>query len=244
MPEKTHDKYELRPLGDRALTIELGATVSAAVTARVRMLADKLWKTRIPGVRELVPAFCSLTVHYDPLVLRDATGNRTAFDVLSVWLAEILSQEDDAVPEPMHLVEVPVCYGGEYGEDIEVICAAHDLTIEELIALHSAPTYFVGMLGFAPGFPYLGGMDARLITPRRATPRPRVARGSVAIGGEHTGIYPFELPGGWHIIGRTPLTLFDLAHDPPSLFAVGDQVRFVPTVPTDFDRIAMERPWR
>jgi inhibitor of KinA len=244
MPEKTHDSYQIRPLGDRGLTIELGAAVSATVTARVRMLADRLQEARIPGVREAVPAFCSVTVHYDPLALPDAPGGRIPFEVLSDRLAEVLSHTGDAPVTPGRLVEIPVCYGGECGEDMEALASAHGLSVAAVIELHSAPTYFVGMLGFAPGLPYLAGLDPRLITPRRATPRPRVPRGSVAIGGEHTGIYPLESPGGWQLIGRTPLTLFDLSRDPPSLLVAGDQVRFIPITPADFDLIAKDQAWR
>jgi inhibitor of KinA len=141
------------------------------------------------------------------------------------------------------LVEIPVCYGGEYGEDLEPLAREHGIPPSQVVELHTGPTYFVGMLGFAPGFPYLAGLDPRLVTPRRSTPRPRVPRGSVAIGGEHTGVYPVESPGGWHLIGRTPITLFDVSRDPPSLLQAGDQVRFVAIPPEEFARIETEGRW-
>jgi len=243
MSDKKHIEYEIRPLGDRALTIEFAAAVSFATAGRVRMLAEALRAARIHAIRETVPSFCSLTVHYDPLVLLENTQGGAAYELLSVRLAEIVSQMSDVVPKPARTIEIPVCYGGEYGEDIGPVGAAHGLSEADVIELHSAPTYFVGMLGFAPGFPYLAGLDEQLVTPRRATPRPRVPRGSVAIGGEHTGIYPFESPGGWHLIGRTPLALFDPSRDPPSLLAAGDQVQFIPIAPADFDRLLKEAPW-
>jgi inhibitor of KinA len=183
-------------------------------------------------------------VHYDPKAFLDKAPGHSPFELLSARVVEIMSRASDVLPHPARMIEIPVCYGREYGEDIRTVCAAHGLSEAEVIALHTAPTYFVGMLGFAPGFPYLAGLDERLVTPRRATPRPRVPRGSVAIGGEHTGIYPFELPGGWHLIGRTPLALFDPSRDPPSLLAAGDQVRFVPIASADCDRLATEGLWR
>jgi len=243
MSDKKHIEYEIRPLGDRALTIEFAAAVSFATAGRVRMLAEALRAANIRGIRDTVPSFCSLAVHYDPLVLLDDAKGHAAYEVLSGRLTEIVSRVSDVVPKPARTIEIPVCYGGEYGEDIGTLSAAHGLSEPDVIELHSAATYFVGMLGFAPGFPYLAGLDEQLVTPRRATPRPRVPRGSVAIGGEHTGIYPLELPGGWHLIGRTPLTLFDPSRDPPSLLAAGDQVRFVPIAPTDFDVLLAEAPW-
>ena len=144
---------------------------------------------------------------------------------------------------PERLLEIPVCYGGEFGEDLEELARRHDMTADRVVELHTAATYFVGMLGFAPGFPYLAGLDRRLVTARRSTPRARVPRGSVAIGGEHTGIYPLDSPGGWHVIGRTPLTLFDLDRDPPSLLQAGDKVRFVAIAPEAFERVEAAGRW-
>ncbi len=231
----------IHPLGDRALVIELADVVSEAATARARSVADRLAQLALPGVREAVPAFCSVTVHYDPVAVYQ-TGPRAEstlpFELLRERLLRLLAAEGTPALASGKFVEIPVCYGGLYGEDLGALALARELAPSKVIELHTAPTYFVGMLGFMPGFPYLGGLDERLVSPRRATPRPRVPRGSVAIGGEHTGIYPMESPGGWHLIGRTPLALFDLTHSPPSLLQVGDRVRFVAIQADEFERRA------
>ncbi len=235
------DQYSIQPLGDRALVIELGSAVSAAVSARVRWFCERVLAAGLPGVRDVVPAFCSLTVHYDPLQFARADGS--AFDAARGAVAALLAEAPEPAEALARLIEIPVCYGGEYGEDLEPLAREHGITPAQVVELHTASTYFVGMLGFAPGFPYLAGLDARLVTPRRSTPRPRVPRGSVAIGGEHTGVYPVDSPGGWHLIGRTPITLFDVNRDPPSLLQAGDEVRFVAIPSEDFVRIEAGGRW-
>ena len=223
---------KILPMGDRALVIEVAPAATAAATDRARALAERIARAQLPGVREAVPAFCSLSVHYDPLAVR---GAGLPFEAVRAQLVALLASADEPAAQPGRLIEIPVCYGGDFGEDLAAVALAHAMPPSRLIALHTAPTYFVGMLGFAPGFPYLAGLDERLITPRRATPRPRVPAGSVAIGGEHTGIYPLESPGGWHLIGRTPLTLFRVERDPPSLLQAGDRVRLVAIAPEAFE---------
>lgn len=234
-------EYSIQPLGDRALVIELGSSVSAAAAARVRWFCERLLAARLAGVRDVVPAFCSLTIHYDPVQFALAGGS--AFDAARSAIEVLLARAMQPPEAAARVVELPVCYGGEYGEDLEQLAREHGISPARVVELHTAPTYFVAMLGFAPGFPYLVGLDRRLVTARRSTPRPRVPRGSVAIGGEHTGVYPFESPGGWHLIGRTPVTLFDVARDPPSLLEAGDQVRFVAIAPEEFARIEMGGRW-
>lgn len=234
----TRSRYEFHPLGDRALLIEVGSEVSEASADLVRRIDERLSGAKLPGLIECVPAFCSLAVHYDPArVAGDdaALRARLPYDVLSEAIASLLEGLDAEAAAPGRVVEIPVCYGGDHGEDLAALALGRGMSAEQFIALHAAPTYFVGMLGFLPGFPYLGGMDERLVSARRATPRPEVPAGSVAIGGTHTGIYTFPSPGGWHLIGRTPLRLFDLARRPPSLLMVGDRVRFVPIPPQAFD---------
>ena len=226
------------PLGDQALIIEVADRVSEAAADRVRQLADRLLLAALPGVREVVPTFCSITVHYDPVAVENTAGGPPVLDVLRERLQALLRAVPETGGGPGQLHEVPVCYGGEYGEDLEAVAAAHNMPADAVVEMHCSASYFVGMLGFLPGFPYLGGLDQRLVTPRRATPRTRVARGSVAIGGEHTGIYPLESPGGWHVIGRTPLLPFDRNRNPPCLFQVGDRVRFLPIDAEEFERRA------
>ncbi len=174
----------------------------------------------LAGVRNLHPAFASLLVTFNPL----ATDPRALEQAIQRLYAEASS-----VPlPPPRTIEIPVCYGGEEGPDLADVAALHGLTQDQVIALHSEPTYQVAFLGFSPGFPYLEGLPPVLATPRLDAPRKRVPPGSVAIGGSHTGIYPLASPGGWRIIGRTPLRLFQPETAPPTLLAMGDQVKFVP----------------
>ncbi|MCC7548561.1 MAG: 5-oxoprolinase subunit PxpB [Burkholderiales bacterium] len=229
------------PLGDRALVIELGGRVSESGAALARRLADAIEAARIPGVREAVSAFSSVSVHYDPARMKAAAAPDQAgigpYQLLQTHLQVVCENLGEEEAAPGVLVEVPVCYGGDYGEDLGYLALAHELAPAKVVELHTRPVYYVGMLGFMPGFPYLVGLDQRLVTPRRATPRPSVPRGSVAIGGQHTGIYPLDSPGGWHVIGRTPLALFDQTRDPPSLFQAGDRVRFVSVTPERYEQL-------
>lgn len=234
-------KYSIQPLGDRALVIELADAVSAAAAAYTRRVCECILAAGLAGVRDVVPAFCSLTVHYDPLQF--AAGGASPVEAVRQAIEAVLSETPEPGELPERSIEIPVCYGGEFGEDLEELARQHDMTPDRVVELHTAASYFVGMLGFAPGFPYLAGLDSRLVTPRRATPRARVPRGSVAIGGEHSGIYPLDSPGGWHVIGRTPLTLFDLSRDPPSLLQAGDKVRFVAIAPEAFEGIEAAGRW-
>jgi inhibitor of KinA len=237
----TAPAYSIQPLGDRALVIELAGAVSAATAAHARWLCDRILGAALPGVRDVVPAFCSLAIHYEPLSW--AAVGATPVEAITRALEALLGTVPEPAEAPTRALEIPVCYGGAFGEDLEELARLHDLTPERVVELHTAPAYFVGMLGFAPGFPYLAGLDRRLVTARRSTPRSRVPRGSVAIGGEHTGVYPIDSPGGWHILGRTPLSMFDLTRDPPSLLQAGDQVRFVAIAPEEFARIEAGGRW-
>lgn len=240
-PRSRNPRFAFFPLGDRALVIELGARVSEALAAQARRLSERLVRAQVPGVREVIPAFSSITVHYEPLRIKqtaDLEGVESApFELLQVRLQALLEADQEDAGAGGTLLEVPVCYGGDYGEDLDVLALAHEMAPSKVVELHTHPIYYVGMLGFMPGFPYLVGLDARLVTPRRATPRPQVARGSVAIGGEHTGVYPLDSPGGWHVIGRTPLSLFDPRREPPSLLQAGDRVRFVAISPERYQQL-------
>ncbi len=191
------------PLGDRALLLELGDHADVSIISRVRALAEHLGEQQLPGVLDLVPALCTLGVHYEPELWRDDTGQHSPYEMLVSGIQKILP-------------------------DLASLALAHDLAPEQVVAIHSASEYTVYMLGFAPGFAYLGQLDERLVCPRRETPRACVPAGSIAVANQYTGIYPAPLPGGWHIIGRTPLQLFDLSRDQPSLISAGDRVKFVP----------------
>lgn len=210
----------LLPAGDAALLVELGSEISQAVNSRVRALDAAVTRAAIPGAVESIPAYASLLVEYDPLRLICAE--------LQTRLAELANDMADVVPEPMPIKEVPTIYGGEYGPDLADVAAIHNLTAEQVIAIHSETIYNVYMLGFSPGFGYMGAVPDSIATPRLPTPRTRVPAGSVAIAGQQTGIYPQSTPGGWRILGRTNLKLFDPQREPACFFQPGDRVRFVP----------------
>jgi KipI family sensor histidine kinase inhibitor len=209
----------LKPLGDSAILIQIGDEIHPALNACVHAL-DALLQN-IPGLVETVPAYCTLLVHYDPLAL--------TYEQASNHVKEKLALVDDSTHRPSRRLEIPVHYGNASGPDLEPVAAALALSPAEVIRLHSEREYTVYMMGFTPGFPYMGILNGKLDMPRLSTPRTRVPAGSVAIAGSQTGIYPVDSPGGWNVIGWTPLKLFDPTGEPPFLFAPGDTVKFIPT---------------
>ena len=223
-------EIDIRPAGACGALAVLGDQICETTGARVAALDRAVCRARIAGVTETVPAFASLLVRYDPL--------RTDFDAVSEALRRLAGNIAAGNTQAGRTVDVPVCYGGAYGEDLPVVARHAGLSEEEVIRLHSGRTYRIYMLGFLPGFPYLGGLDERLFTPRRETPRTRIPAGSVGIGGQQTGIYPMESPGGWQLIGRTPLCLFAPGRTLP--YAAGDSIRFVPIDECEFARIAAQ----
>ncbi|HEY3521980.1 MAG TPA: 5-oxoprolinase subunit PxpB [Rhodanobacteraceae bacterium] len=217
------------PLAEDALLLRFGDSIDPQVNARVHAAAARLRAAKLPDVSDIAPGYTSLLVRFDPFAWGRACARGEAPHAR--LLAEIdpllrKTESDRTLRAQARVVEIPVCYGGEFGPDMRDIAAHARLDAGEFAARHTAAEYTVAMLGFAPGFPYLFGLDPTLNAPRRASPRTRVPAGSVAIGGAQTGIYPRELPGGWQIIGRTPSMLFDPGCDPPSLLAPGDRVRF------------------
>jgi inhibitor of KinA len=201
------------PASDRSLLVRFGAEISPSVHRQVRAF---LRAFRAPGVTNLHPAYASVLISFDPLRTTHAE------------LEQAVHAAAAPAPEtPARLIEIPVCYGGEFGPDLDDVAAHNHLTPSQVIDLHSSAEYLVYFLGFSPGFPYLGGMPEQLATPRLPSPRKHVPAGSVAIGGPQTGIYPLASPGGWRIIGRTDLELFDPDRRPPTLLETGDRVRFV-----------------
>lgn len=237
----------LEPLGDSAVTVRFGETIDPAVHRRVIGLASLLEHAPVPGITDVVPAFASLTAHYDPIALHKLHGSAVreeggCYGYVSKVLAELLLAGGDEAATPSRLLDIPVCYGGDLGPDLGEVAAYHGLTEDEVIAIHASGSYTVFMIGFAPGFPYLGGLSPHIATPRRATPRLAIPAGSVAIGGGQTGVYPLETPGGWHIIGRTPVRLFRPEQPIPSFLRAGDRVRFRPMTREAFDRYEEESP--
>lgn len=229
---------QFEPLSEDTLLLRFGSRIDVAVNARVQAAARRIMHA-LPDV-ECVPAYASLALRFDPARWR-GDGAATTHAQLEAALRALLS----APAAPMasaRTVTIPVCYGGAYGPDLDVVAAATGLDASAVIARHAAARYTVAMLGFAPGFPYLLGLDPALAAPRRADPRQHVPAGSVAIGGAQTGIYPDELPGGWQLIGRTPLRLFDVGAKPPCPLAPGDHVRFQPIDAAAFDALAARPP--
>jgi inhibitor of KinA len=213
--------------GDTALVVEFGDRVDRRVSEEVLGLAGRVSRAALTGVVEIVPTFRSLMVHYDPV--------RTSAGELTAAIEALVTGE--APPAKARLWRVPVCYDGELAPDLADVAAQTGLTIEGVVALHSATRYHVYMIGFLPGFPYMGDLPAPLVLPRRADPRVRVPPGSVAIATTMTAIYPLESPGGWHLIGTTPIGLFDAHWKSPALFAPGDAVQFEPVQRQAFDEL-------
>lgn len=207
-----------RVMGDRALLLELGDEISPTVNGRVRELFLELDRRRIPGIKEIVPGYSSLMVVYDPLTL--------PFSLLQKALSGVMNELKIPVVSEPKTLKIPVLYGGERGPDLEWVAAYCGISPDEVIRLHSGTTYQVYMIGFTPGYPYMGEVPEEITIPRRETPRTLVPRGSVAIAQKQTGIYPVDSPGGWHVIGWTPLNLFDPCKTPPSLLEMGDRVEF------------------
>lgn len=207
----------IRRMGDAALLVELGNSLDVSVNARVHALARRMKSAR--GVRGVIPGYTTLLVEFDPETLGE--------DELTDEIRTALGEEQDVGNAERRVVEIPVRYGGEFGPDLEFVARQNGLTTDEVVRIHTATVYQVFMLGFAPGFPYLGILDERIAAPRLESPRKRVPAGSVGIAGRQTGIYPRESPGGWRLIGRTEVRLFDPRAEPPTLLRAGDGVRFV-----------------
>ena len=207
------------PLGDSALSVQLGSEIDLTTNRRVHALAALVDQSPLEGIIENVPAYTTLLLQYDPLNL--------TYQDLCDWVRTKLDQIEAIVSREARLMNVPVEYGGEYGIDLEDVAAACQLGTEEVIRIHTAKRYTVYMMGFTPGFPYMGRLDDAIAMPRLETPRTHVLAGTVAIAGSQTGIYSIDSPGGWRLIGRTSLQLVDFTSESPFLFSPGDEVRFV-----------------
>ncbi|MCB1915369.1 MAG: 5-oxoprolinase subunit PxpB [Rhodocyclaceae bacterium] len=228
------DDVRLLPCGDAALTIELGASIDARLLARVDALAGALREAgchnRLPGIIDVVQTFRSVTVRYDPLAL--------SFDEITGAIDGLLDEQPTGTRRSGRRWRLPVCYGGEFGPDLSAVADATGYQPAQVCKAHSSGRYVVAMLGFLPGFAFMDGVARPLHLPRRQEPRLRVPPGSVAIAGQLTAIYPWESPGGWHLLGRCPLPLFDPGRTPPALLAPGDQVGFEAITPADFEALS------
>jgi inhibitor of KinA len=231
----------LFPLGDAAVVVEFGTAINPATHRAIAAFRARLARQPFVGLRELVPAFTTLTVYYDPWLASENGRYPEPYERVTAHLRQLLAEtQATAAAQETEAVEIPVCYGGAFGPDLDFVAQHARLSPAEVIRLHTAPEYLVHMIGFAPGFPYLGGLDARLATPRRPQPRPLVPAGTVGIAGPQTGIYSLPTPGGWQLIGRTPLALFEVARAVPSLLRAGQKLRFVAISAEEFTEIEQQ----
>jgi len=219
--EANSNDFRCYPLGDSAIVIQFADEISIPINQKIRAIGEFLDEYTFEGFVEYVPAFSTITIYYQPSLV--------SFQELETMVQEMMEELPEASKDNQSAaIEIPVVYGGEWGPDLEFVAQHNKLSIEEVINIHSNTEYLVYMIGFAPGFPYLGGMDSRIATPRKETPRSSISAGSVGIAGMQTGVYPIETPGGWQIIGRTTIDLFDKENDNPVLLKAGDRIRFVP----------------
>ena len=226
--------FRLLAAGDTALTVELGDAVDPKINAQVLALDKALSEAKLAGIVETVPTYRSLQVHFDPDVLDADTLRRTV---------ERLAADLDDRPPSGRLWTVPVAYGGEHGIDLENVAERTGLTTEQVIARHLGGDYRVYMIGFQPGFTYLGGLDPKLHLPRRETPRLKTPAGTISVGGIQAAVASIEAPSGWHLLGRTPVRAFDPARADPFLFRAGDRIRFERIAHDDYTRLATDTSW-
>lgn len=221
-----------RHVGDRGLLVEFSAEIDLETNQKIHAFCRALEDALPEGIIEIIPSYRSLVLVYEPLVVD--------LPELQEKLVILYGEVESATGSNTEIVEIPVCYGGEFGEDLEQVATHNGLSVDEVISLHSEMLYPVYMIGFTPGFPYLGGLSDKLHTPRLATPRTLVPAGSVGIANNQTGIYPIDSPGGWQLIGRCPYKLFDPLRSNPFLIKAGDHLRFIPVSRQDFLKLQTE----
>lgn len=216
--------------GDTSLCVEFGNEISPTLNTKIRAFNIALSGSGIPGIVETVPTYRSLMIHYDPEVIRYAP--------LLDRLRSLLDQLDRVSVPPSEVLEIPVLYGGDVGPDLDFVARHNSKTPEEVVKIHTSAEYLIYMLGFTPGFTYLGGMSQEIAAPRLKNPRVKIPAGSVGIAGSQTGVYPIDSPGGWQLIGRTPVRMYDPEREPPILPQAGQYIRFYPIDRAEFDRIS------
>jgi len=222
------------PAGDSTLVVELEARIDPMVNQRAIQIAEQMRAAAIAGVRDIVPTYRSVAVFFDPL--------HTSYEELIESLKRASDREDVEPLVSRPPIRVPVCYGGDFGPDLESIARRAKMSTEQVVAVHSGEIYRVFMLGFLPGFAYMGLVDPRIAAPRHSSPRLSVSKGSVGVAGRQTGIYPADTPGGWQILGRTSVRPFDVARSPAFSFKAGDSVQFVPVTRDEHERLVRLKP--
>ncbi|MCI9027676.1 MAG: 5-oxoprolinase subunit PxpB [Lawsonibacter sp.] len=218
--------------GDTSLCVEFGNEISPTLNTKIRAFTIALSGSGIPGIVETVPTYRSLMIHYDPEVIRYAP--------LLDRLRSLLDQLDRVSVPPSEVLEIPVLYGGDVGPDLDFVARHNSKTPEEVVKIHTSAEYLIYMLGFTPGFTYLGGMSQEIAAPRLKNPRVKIPAGSVGIAGSQTGVYPIDSPGGWQLIGRTPVRMYDAGRDKPILPEAGQYIKFYPIDQAEFDAIAAQ----
>lgn len=223
------EKISILTAGDSSLLIQFGNEIKPETNQKITATVQLMGEQHIEGVLDLIPAFCSLLVNYDPRVV--------SFEEISSRIKNLLKVDTKIGAKRKRIFEIPVCYGGKYGPDMAFIAEHAGLTEEEVIKIHTSSDYLIYMLGFLPGFCYLGGLDERLHTPRLASPRLKIEAGSVGIGGSQTGIYPMDSPGGWQLMGKSPVKTYDPNRETPIWVEAGDYIRFIPVDEEEYMRI-------
>ena len=219
--------FEVHPLGDRAILIEFGKEINERNYEWVKKMSGLLEKKAPEWLVEMVPSYTTLTLFYSPEYFFEAfLENKYPHQMITHELREILLSSEMETKSQVRTIEIPVSYGGEFGPDLGHVAKYNHITEEEVVEIHSNGDYLVYMLGFAPGFPYMGGMSKEISTPRKSSPRKSIPSGTIGIAGEQTGIYPISTPGGWQLIGRTPLKLFNPDSQSPTLLQAGDRIKF------------------
>jgi inhibitor of KinA len=231
------NEVDIFPFGDQTIAVRFGTTISEQLHDYIQILMMDLERHPFEWIIEAVPAFTMVTLTYDPFFIYSKVGvSRSPYAFVKDELESRLKEIDwkRSTEREARTVHIPVCYGGEFGPDLDYVATVNGLSPEEVIRIHSEGTYLVHMIGFAPGFPYLGGLSKKISTPRRDSPRLVIPKGSVGIAGDQTGVYPLKTPGGWQLIGRTPISLFNPHSEFPSLLKAGDHIRFVPINDSEF----------
>ncbi len=215
--------------GDSSLLIEFEQKIDPEINRKITSIVQLIGDQQIEGIMDMIPTYCALLINYDPRII--------TYEKLRARMAELAKMDVKSGAQRKRVYEIPVCYGGEFGPDLENIANLAGMTVQEVIDIHTSADYLIYMLGFLPGFCYLGGLDERIHTPRLANPRVKIPAGSVGIGGASTGIYPMDSPGGWQLMGLTPVKTYDPDRETPILLHAGDYIRFVPIDRAEYDRI-------
>lgn len=227
-----YDKPKFLLCGETALAMEFGDEISEEINAQIRNTILAIEKLKLEEIVELVPTYRSILVQYDPLKIE--------YEALINKLENLEIEDVQSGGGKVKLIEIPTVYSGEYAPDIEYVASHNEISVDEVIKIHTGTDYLVYMMGFIPGFTYLGGMSEKIATPRLEVPRTKIIGGSVGIAGSQTGMYPSDSPGGWQIIGRTPLQLFDAKKEPPVFINAGDYIRYVAIDENEYERIESE----